>query len=308
MHLKSLPAFVKACPYRECPSHLVDELCSRLSGSIVRYGFYHRTSDGRRPSRFLCKICKKTFSSARYFSTFNQKKRHLNSKVNKLLCSGVSLNRIAFLLGINVKTVVRKFLFLADRAEAMHQKSLDGLIKSRSTLSEIQFDEMESSIHSKCLPVSLPLIVVPKTRMIIGVDIAKMPAKGPLSKISLQKYGPRQDERAEVAKQLLRKLKPLFQEQIQIESDEKPQYPNWIKSELPQAIHKAYKGKRGCVVGQGELKKTVYDPLFSFNHTAAMIRANISRLFRRTWNTSKRMDRLLDHLRLYVHFHNTKLI
>jgi hypothetical protein len=48
---------------------------------------------------------------------------------------------------------------------------------------------------------------------------------------------------------------------------------------IPGAVHTTVKGRHGCVVGQGELKKIVFDPLFSFNHTAAMARANINRLF-----------------------------
>ena len=51
-----------------------------------------------------------------------------------------------------------------------------------------------------------------------------------------------------------------------------------------------------------------YDPLFWVNHTAAMLRANVNRLIRRTWCTTKRADRLADHLALYVHFHNTVLL
>jgi len=62
------------------------------------------------------------------------------------------------------------------------------------------------------------------------------------------------------------------------------------------------------VVGQGELKRGGYDPLFSLNHTAAMIRANINRLFRRTWCTSKRIDRLEGHLLLYTDYHNRVLV
>ena len=61
-------------------------------------------------------------------------------------------------------------------------------------------------------------------------------------------------------------------------------------------------------MGQGELKKIGFDPLFDLNHTAAMIRANINRLFRRTWCTTKRADRLEAHLELYVQYHNRELI
>lgn len=71
--------------------------------------------------------------------------------------------------------------------------------------------------------------------------------------------------------------------------------------------HKRVKGRRGCVVGQGELKRGGRDPLFALNHTAAMLRANVNRLFRRTWCTTKRMDRLKAHLMIYIDFHNTVL-
>ena len=62
------------------------------------------------------------------------------------------------------------------------------------------------------------------------------------------------------------------------------------------------------MVGQGELKKIGKDPLFSLNHTAAMLRANINRLFRRTWRTTKKPERLADHIALYVWYHNSELI
>ena len=39
-----------------------------------------------------------------------------------------------------------------------------------------------------------------------------------------------------------------------------------------------------------------------------MLRANISRLIRKTWNTTKRIDRLLDHLMIYVVSHNRHIL
>jgi hypothetical protein len=59
------------------------------------------------------------------------------------------------------------------------------------------------------------------------------------------------------------------------------------------------------VTGQGELKKTTHDPLFAINHTLAMLRANINRLIRRTWCTTKKPERLIDHLWIYIRYHNT---
>ena len=66
-------------------------------------------------------------------------------------------------------------------------------------------------------------------------------------------------------------------------------------------------GRKGCVAGQGEMKKVGFDPLFSINHTFAMMRANISRLNRRTWNTTKKLSALVDHLSIYAWRHPTSL-
>ena len=77
---------------------------------------------------------------------------------------------------------------------------------------------------------------------------------------------------------------------------------------FPEATHWTTRGRRGCVVGQGELKAGGFDPLFSLNHSFAMLRANINRLFRRTWNTTKKPERLALHIALYVLYHNWVLI
>ena len=56
------------------------------------------------------------------------------------------------------------------------------------------------------------------------------------------------------------------------------------------------------------LKKIRFDPLFSLNHTCAMLRANLNRLFRRTWCTTKKPERLALHIAMYVVFHNETLL
>ena len=67
------------------------------------------------------------------------------------------------------------------------------------------------------------------------------------------------------------------------------------------------KGRASCVAGQGELKKVVFDPLYSLNHSCAMLRAHINRLIRKTWCTTKDPDRLADHIAIYVNYHNREL-
>ena len=87
-----------------------------------------------------------------------------------------------------------------------------------------------------------------------------------------------------------------------IESDEHQLYANVVERFFPEAEFRQYKGARSSIAGQGELKKNYFDPLFKINHTCAMLRANINRLFRRTWCTTKRPDMLKNHLDIYIYF------
>ncbi len=135
-----------------------------------------------------------------------------------------------------------------------------------------------------------------------------MPAKGPLAEISRKKYGPRADDREQETRSLFESLASVLDPAVQITSDEKPVYPSSIKPHFPEGTHQQVKGRRGAVVGQGELKKIGFDPLFSLNHSCAMLRANICRLARRTWCTTKSPKHLLAHLMIYIDYHNTELI
>lgn len=166
---------------------------------------------------------------------------------------------------------------------------------------------MEASEHTKLKPLSIPLLVDKKTRKILAFDVVSMPAKGALAAISRQKYGPRKDERGPAIETLLHDLKPLIGRCEIIRSDDCPRYPKPIEQQLPELTHLSCVGGRGCISGQGELKRKVYDPLFSLNHTAAMLRANLSRLQRRTWSISKKAENLKHHIQIYVRYHNEVL-
>jgi len=199
--------------------------------------------------------------------------------------------------------VVRKFLFLSSQAHL----ELIKMNQNNPLAETIEFDDMESFEHTKCKPLSIALVVESKTRKILGFNVSQMPAKGKLAAISVKKYGPRADHRSRATEQLFLKLTPFIHPQALIKSDQNPHYINDIKTHFPQATHDAYKGQRGSIVGQGELKKIRFDPLFSLNHTAAMLRANINRLFRRTWCTTKKPECLSNHIAIYAIYHNSFL-
>ena len=272
---------------------------------VVRKGYFRRKSDSRRIQRFQCKTCGLLFSRSTLNPRYYQKARRINAPLYKLLVSGVSQNRAALILGVSPSTIARRFMFLAGQA-SLSQSRLIARIPRRS-IESMQFDDLESSIHTKCKPVSAVLSVESISRKILGFQVNEMPAKGRLSEISRKKYGPRRDQRGRGWNQLLKSMRMLIKEDGVVTSDENPHYPKWVKKHLPNAVHIRIPGGRGAITGQGELRDKRFDPMFSLNHTCAMLRANINRLFRRTWCTSKKIERLRDHIALYVDFHNRKL-
>ena len=291
---------------RQCP----DPECTRKNSGpktigIVRKGIYFRRSDGQRIPRYRCRACGKSFSSGTLLPCYRQKKRRLNHPLQLLLNSGVSQRRAAILLRVTRKTVVRKFRFLAEQARIEHEQWLNTL-EARS-LTSVQFDDLETSEHTKCKPLSVALAVEPKSRKILGFQVSTMPAKGHLSRVAFRKYGPREDRRSEGWNALFESLKPVVSPAAVWLSDENPHYPRHLRRHHPDASHRTTPGRRGCIAGQGELKKIGFDPLFSLNHTCAMLRANLNRLFRRTWCTTKTRQGLIDHLSLYVSYHNRVL-
>ena len=223
-----------------------------------------------------------------------------------LLNSGVSQRRAAKILRVNPKTVVRRFRFIAHQERVKHEDWVMNEYKNKP-ISYLQFDDLETAEHTKCKPLSVSLAVDPKTRKILNFKVNQMPAKGLLAKIALRKYGYRRDERHLGWEQMMRELTPIVSETAVLHSDENPHYGRFVKRHFPNATHQTVKGGRGSITGQGELKKLRFDPLFSLNHTCAMLRANLNRLFRRTWCISKTKQGLIDHLYLYVSYHNRVL-
>ncbi len=271
------------------------------SGRWMTNGRFQRKSDSRYIQRWRCARCRKTASQATLHPCLNQNKRRVNYPLSWLVCSGVSQRRAAKILRVHRTTIVRKIRFLAEQARLRQSKFRKEL--AATPITTIQFDEMETFEHTKLKPLSIPLAVT-KDRIILGAEVASMPAKGLLADRARKKYGYRPDLRRAAVTKLLTNLKGLVCETVLIKSDQNPHYPKVVKTIFPKAIHETTPGLRGCVVGQGELKATSWDPIFSLNHTAAMLRANLNRLFRRTWCTTKNQRGLKDHLDIYIDYHN----
>jgi len=106
---------------------------------------------------------------------------------------------------------------------------------------------------------------------------------------------------------LLERLKNVIAADAIFSTDEHSRYPALIQKHYSKSRHLTYKGVRASVAGFGELKSKRYDPLFDINHILAMFRANINRLFRRSWNTTKKENHLQDHVDIFIDYFNEVL-
>ena len=288
---------------KACPSCIKKFTPSEARLKVAKAGSFRRKSDSRRIQRFRCLRCRRSFSNATGQPAFGHNKRQMNERLRKLMCSGVSLRRAAILLHVSRTTVSRKFKFLGSQAKQKLRISNLAFPK----IDEVQFDDQETFEHTKFKPLSITLAVDARSRRILAFEVSKMPAKGLLAAQAFKKYGIRRDGRQTARRKLFETLKPLVNPHATFKSDENPHYPKDLRFAFPQSNHVAYKGERGSIVGQGELKKIRFDPLFSLNHTCAMTRANMNRLFRRTWCTTKIPARLEDHFAIYADYHNFRI-
>jgi transposase-like protein len=272
---------------------------------VIRDGHFCRKEDSKMIQRFRCKICGTRFSSATFSECYRQKRRRINRPLLNLLSSGTSMKRSAVLLGVDPKTVARKLPLLAEKCRRLNQKHLE---KFKGRIHKIQIDDLVTKENSKLKPLSVSIAVDEERRTILALEVSQIPAFGHLSQLALKKYGKRKDEHFEGLTRLFQKVAPLVSAEVLIKSDEHQRYPGFISAYLPKAKHLQFASERGCVAGQGELKKVKFDPLFIVNHTCALLRANVNRLIRKTWCTTKDPKRLKDHLEVFMYFYNQHLL
>jgi transposase-like protein len=279
--------------------------CSNLGCALpedfIKDGSFRRKDDSKLIQRYRCKNCGTRFSSSTFTDTFWQKRRRINGRLVDLLSSGVSLRRSAILLRVNRRTIEKRLPFHARRCQKRNDRQLKPF---QGYTPNVQIDDLITKENSKLKPLSVSLAVDKDRHFILGTEVSQIPAFGHLAKVAIDKYGPRTDEHNEGLKRLFERLSLFAVKEVLIESDEHQRYPSFVSAYFPQGKHQTFKSEKGCIAGQGELKKLQFDPLFSVNHACAMLRANINRLFRRTWCSTKDPRRLKNHLDIFIYFYN----
>ena len=269
---------------------------------VIKRGFYTRKSDGKIIQKFSCNTCSLYFSAQTYEPDYRLRKRYINQSVFRMLCKGVSQRACALILRVRPAAIARRLKLFSNVAKRNLEK-----YRKQIKVSEIMFDEMESFEHSKCKPVTIPIAVEKHSRKILAVATGQIAAKGHLAAISRKKYGPRTCERKQSLEKLCKQIKECINEKTEFHCDKNPSYKSLIQKRFPGNSIQQYKGRKGCIVGQGELKEGSIDPLFDLNHSFAMIRDNVKRLTRRTWCTTKKKENLELFVNMYAWFHKLYL-
>jgi hypothetical protein len=207
---------------------------------------------------------------------------------------------MAKVLGIDRKTVVRKLRFLAKEARELHEAKLaSGSLKSAF----VQFDEMETFEHTRLKPLSIALAVNPETYQFLAVSVASAPAKGKLALPSREKYGYRPDLRPQARKDVFEILKTLSPQTLT--TDFHPAYPALSRRYLPDAVHyQTQREKQKRNFFHKNRRRNPNDALFALNFLCGKIRHDLSRMARKVWVTTKKPERLQEHLDLYIAFQN----
>ena len=281
---------------RNCPK----PSCQSLN--IVKDGTFYRANDSRKIQRFKCKSCGAKFSASTGTLEFGQNKRRVNYLLLKLFCSKVSQRRAALIARVNKVTVARKFDYWSQKAAAKNQCFLDKLAAHKVT--HLQFDDLITKEKTKLKPLSVNVAVDAKRRFILAANVAQIPSFGHLAVLSRKKYGPRRSYYQESLKKTFETITPVVSDCALIESDEHKIYPSMVRRYFPRAQYIQYKSEKSCVVGQGELKKVKHDPIFSIDHTLAMLRDGIGTLVRRSWCVTQDPKRLKGHLEIFIYFYN----
>jgi hypothetical protein len=269
-------------------------------------GFYFRKSDSKKIQRYRCKICGKRTSNAQLSSAYGQKKRTINHLVESLICSKVSYRRAAKILNVDKKTIQRKVIFLGLKAKKYNHKFLKIFYKRKAT--HIQFDDLITKEKTKLKPLTISATVDVDSGLLLSLVASQIPSFGHLAKISRKKYGKRESFHKVGLKTMFDEIYPFVDEFSEIRSDEHNLYPSFVSQYFPKSFYKRFPSIKGCVAGQGELKRSARDPLFGINHKFAMMRDDINRLVRRSWCVTQSVEMLQHHLEIYKKFHNTKLV
>ena len=224
-----------------------------------------------------------------------------------LLCSKVTRRQAARILGVNRKTVERRFARLSHVAHDFHCAALRRSQLNGGIRGVFQLDELETFEHNRRIkPVTLAVTIERHSYFVLGARAGKMASRGRLNlacrrrkkEIELAE-GKRRSESREVVRKSLEHLDWILapRSTVLFQSDKKKTYPIELK--------RACRGRpQRHEVTSGRVVRNYGNQLFPINHTLAMMRDGLSCLVRRSWAASKKKSGLQRHCWIWIAWRN----
>ena len=317
---------IKFCPNEKCTNHE-----NPSEDFYSKKGYFVTKWNDQKVPRYICKTCKTTFSTHTFRNTYKQKKPYLNEKVRRSLSEANTIRGVARELEINKNTVLKKLVFLGEVSKETCEENWN---KPENKVTQVQFDELETSHRTQCLPLTIALAVDPESGNILTAHVEIKPCQNNLADFSRIKYGVRPNNREIAVRALLKDIKKMVvsEKNLEISSDKAVEYRDWVKEELPLAKHSTFSGtdlkkrerelddcgfdvltfsenisNKKLWVKRRKNGKTVvkaFDPLFHINQKCALLRARLSRLKKRFWGFTQKIENLEHHLWLFIALSN----
>lgn len=259
--------------------------------------------NGQTYQRYLCKACGTTFSGRTLSYLGEFRKPELIEEVFTRYTSGYSIRKMAIDLHCSKTTILKIIKYLGEKVKSYHYEYIAcGLFQTPV----ISFDEMESFIHSKALPVSIGLAVCGQTGFIVDIGVAEIKMKGALKKklsgIPLKTHYRTRPNNSPVMRSLIFKnMRKCLAPRGHVITDGKPTYLKQVLADIPFVSHipvvsrvKSKKAKKSSVVNPYP------NAMNRLNSVASQFRTYLSRLGRRTLITSKKKEFVEYQLWLFI--------
>jgi hypothetical protein len=69
---------------------------------------------------------------------------------------------IAEMMGVSIKTIAARLIWLAERAREKNQRKLQAFIEANGSIKTVQFDDLLTFEHTNCKPLTVPMAVIDK--------------------------------------------------------------------------------------------------------------------------------------------------
>lgn len=273
------------CPYKECDRSKVARFQSR--------GSYRRQSDGELVPRYQCMNCGRRFSRQTFRLDYRLKRRDLVIPVFNMLNSKVTLRQMSSIFKANLKTIAHRVRLLGRQGKEVHEFICDSNSVKLGAGSAFVFDELETFEQSRLFgPLTVPVVMHGRSWFIVHAEVGTMACRRRVTD------GPIREHQSNlVVERVLRRVKALVDETCtpHFVSDRKQSYVMLLRSIFPEYAHLRVSARDPRIKS---------NPMFPINNLFAQMRDCVSRLVRPNWAHSKKKERLVDHLWIYVLYRN----